>query len=210
VGDVLEGARSNPRSQTTYTSGVHDRDFTRRTLGRVHIAPPDPAWPEQFLRERERLRPLLGRIADELEHYGSTAVAGLSAKPIIDMMGPVASLDQADMLSLSLVSAGYRKIDAGFIKRRFFRRDPEGAGPAFHLHLVVCPTWPLKNEIILRDWLSQYPEVARAYETLKMELALTNGDDMPRYTEGKTSFLRRVVNEARLSIGLAAEQDWEE
>lgn len=197
-------------SRAAYTRGMHDTEYARRALGHVYIAPPDAAWAEQFLCEHERLRALLGHIADKLQHYGSTAVAGLSAKPIIDMMAPVSSLDQADALGHRLVMGGYRKIDAGFIRRRFFRRDAEGGGPAFHLHLAVCPTWPLKNELLLRDWLIQHPEVARAYEALKLELAAAYGDDMPRYTAGKTWFLRGVVNDARLSIGLPIEQDWDE
>lgn len=189
---------------------MRDTEYSRRALGHVYIVRPDTAWAEQFLHERERLQPLLGHIADKLQHYGSTAVPGLSAKPIIDMMAPVSSLDQADALGHRLAIAGYRKIDAGFIKRRFFRREAEGADAAFHLHLAVSPTWPLKNELLLRDWLIQHPEVARAYEALKVELATAYGDDMPRYTAGKTSFLRGAVNDARLRIGLPIEQDWDE
>src|SRR5882757_3743090 len=104
---------------------MYDPEHARRTLGHVSIARPNPSWPEYFSQERERLRPTLGRIADELQHYGSTAVPGLSAKPIIDMMAPVTSLDHADVLGKHLASAGYRKIDAGFFKRRFFRRKVE-------------------------------------------------------------------------------------
>lgn len=189
---------------------MHDKEYARRALGQVHIAPPDTAWAEHFSQERERLRPALDHIADQLQHYGSTAVPGLSAKPVIDMMAPVSSLHQADALGHRLAMAGYGKIDAGFFKRRFFRKEPECACPAFHLHLAVCPTWPLKNELLLRDWLIQHPEVARAYEALKLELAAAYGDDMPRYTAGKTSFLRSAVNDARLSIGLPIEQDWDE
>jgi GrpB-like predicted nucleotidyltransferase (UPF0157 family) len=189
---------------------MRDLEDTRQALGRVSIAPPDTSWPERFSRERERLRPILGRIADELQHYGSTAIAGLIAKPVIDMIAPVVSLDQADVLGLSLVTAGYRKIDAGFIKRRFFRRTADDADLAYHLHLVVSPSWPLKNELLLRDWLIQHPEVARAYEALKVKLAARYGDDMPRYTAGKTSFLRGVVNEARVCQGLPIEDDWDE
>jgi GrpB-like predicted nucleotidyltransferase (UPF0157 family) len=189
---------------------MYDPEHARRTLGHVLIARPDASWPECFSQERERLRPALGRMADELQHYGSTAVPGLSAKPIIDMMAPVPSLEHADGLVKHLAAAEYRKIDAGFFKRRFFRREVEAADLAFHLHLVVCPTWPLKNELLLRDWLIEHPEVARAYEALKMELALAYVDDMPSYTEGKTSFLRKVVNDVRLSKGLPIEHDWEE
>lgn len=163
-----------------------------------------------FSQERERLRAFLGSIANELQHYGSTAVPGLRAKPVIDMMAPVASLKDADEFAEHLADAGYRKIDAGFFKRRFFRRKLESMDLAYHLHLVVAPDWPIKNELLLRDWLMQHPDIARKYETLKMELASTYGNDMPRYTDGKTSFLRNIVNEARLSRGLPIEHDWNE
>lgn len=189
---------------------MRNPEHARRALGHVSIAPSNPSWTESFSEERERLRPFLGHIADELQHYGSTAVPGLSAKPIIDMMAPVISLEQADNLGKHLTKAGYRKIDAGFFKRRFFRRKVKGADLAYHLHLVVSPAWPLKNELILRDWLIQHPEIARGYEALKVKLAKAHGDDMPRYTEGKTSFLQKVVNDARLDMGLPAECDWNE
>jgi GrpB-like predicted nucleotidyltransferase (UPF0157 family) len=189
---------------------MRDPEEARRALGHVSLVPPDPSWPEHFSQERELLRPFLGGIADELQHYGSTAVPGLSAKPILDMMAPVASLDHADELGEHLAKAGYCKIDAGFFKRRFFRRRLEGADLAYHLHLVVSPAWPLKNELLLRDWLIQHPDIARAYEELKVKLAAAYGDDMPRYTDGKTLFLRRAVNDARLSLGLPLEHDWDE
>ncbi|KAA6459058.1 GrpB family protein [Acidobacteria bacterium AB60] len=189
---------------------MHDRERARRALGPVSIAPPDPSWPQHFARERDRLRPFLGPRADQLQHYGSTAVPGLSAKPIIDMMGPVDSLAEADLLGHNLIAAGYHPIDAGFLKRRFFRRGAEHAPLAWHLHLVVAPAWPIKNELLLRDWLIHHPAVARAYQALKLRLAQTCGDDMPRYTDGKTAFLRSAVNDARRSLGLPPEQDWDE
>jgi GrpB-like predicted nucleotidyltransferase (UPF0157 family) len=189
---------------------MRDYENARWELGRVSISAPDPSWPEHFSQERELLRPFLGRIADELQHYGSTAVPGLSAKPIIDMMAPVTSLHQADELGKHLASEGYRKIDAGFFKRRFFRRRVEGSDLAYHLHLVISPTWPLKNELLLRDWLIQHRDIAHVYEALKANLAAMYGDDMPRYTEGKALFVRAVVNEARLSQGLPIERDWDE
>lgn len=189
---------------------MRDPEETRRALGHVAIARPDPSWPRYFMEERERLRPFLGGLAERLQHYGSTAVPGLSAKPIVDMMAPVPSLARADAVGRKLAGAGYRAVDAGFFRRRFFRRAVEGADVAWHLHLVVATDWPLKDELLLRDWLIGHPEVARAYASLKAELAAAYGDDMPRYTEGKTLFLRRAVNDARVSAGLPLRDDWEE
>ena len=189
---------------------MDDAEHARGLLGGVFIASPDPSWPHYFSQERKLLRPFLGSIADELQHYGSTAVPGLRAKPIIDMMAPVPSFDRADALGSRLADVGYRAIDAGFLKRRFFRKKESGVGVAYHLHLVLCPTWPVKNELLLRDWLIQHPRIAREYEALKVKLAMTYGDDMPRYTEEKTPFLRKVVNDARRSLGLPLECDWDE
>lgn len=174
------------------------------------IAPPDSSWPAHFEEERERLRPFVGSIVEKLQHYGSTAVPGLCAKPIIDMMAPVTSLQNADELFPRLALAGYVNIDVGFKKRRFYRRNVEGAKLAFHLHLVDSPTWPVKNELLLRDWLIQHPKVAEDYEKLKVKLAAEFGNDMPRYTAGKSAFLRIAVNDARVSLGLPVEDDWEE
>jgi GrpB-like predicted nucleotidyltransferase (UPF0157 family) len=126
------------------------------------------------------------------------------------MMAPVASLDEADALAPLLSTAGYQKIDAGFKKRFFFRRKGYGADLGYHLHLVVSFGWPLKNELLLRDLLIQNLEIAHSYELLKEELAAKYSDDMPRYTAGKTSFLRDIVNDARLRQGLPIERDWEE
>jgi GrpB-like predicted nucleotidyltransferase (UPF0157 family) len=193
-----------------YTDRVHDREYARQALGHVSLSPYDPSWPACFQRERERLRPILGAIAEDLEHYGSTAVPGLSAKPILDMMGPVGSLDAADALAGQLAEAGYRKIDAGFFKRRFFRREADDTGVAYHLHLVVAPAWPVKNELLLRDWLIGHPEQARAYEALKVKLAASYRNDMPQYTHGKTAFLQAAVNAARRQRGLPEEENWEE
>ena len=62
----------------------------------------------------------------------------------------------------------------------------------------------------LRDWLTQHPDVARAYDLLKVKLAAVYGNDMPRYTGGKASLLRRTVDDARRSKGLPEEHDWNE
>lgn len=189
---------------------MHDPELVRQTLGRVYLVPSNPTWAEHFSHERQRLQGSLGAVVNELQHYGSTAVPGILAKPIIDMMAPVSSLERADAFDGSLAVAGYQKVDAGFCKRRFYRKEPRNGEPAFHLHLVVAPSWPIKDELLLRDWMIQHPEIAREYEALKLALAGAHAQDMPQYTQGKTSFLRRIVNDARLSQGLPAREDWEE
>lgn len=183
---------------------------TRNQLGEVSVTSPDETWPAQFEAERRRLLSVLGKSGKSLQHFGSTAVPNLKAKPIIDMMAPIASLPIDCELSRRLAEFGYIEVNAGFYKRAFFRRSGNGIEPAFHLHLVVAPNWPMKNELLLRDWLIANPDLATAYEALKLELARQFPRDMPRYTSGKTAFLRAAVNEARASIGLPPERDWDE
>ena len=166
------------------------------------VLPPDPSWPRHFFRERDLLRPVLGCIADQLQHYGSTAVPGLSAKPIIDMMAPVAGLQQADALADPLAALGFSKIDAGFFKRRFFRRKANDSDLVYHLHLAVAPAWPPKNELLVRDWLIHHPDVAREYELLKFALAAEYENDMPGYTRCKSTFLERST--CRMPVSAAA------
>ena len=186
------------------------RNTARDVLGTVSIAAPDPSWPDHFRTERTRLFAFIGQLAADLEHFGSTAVPNLKAKPIIDMMAPINALPVSDELAHSLSKAGYAAVDAGFSKRAFYRFAGRDTRPACHLHLVVAPSWPLKNELILRDWLIANPTLARQYETLKIDLARQFGDDMPRYTEGKGIFLRAAVDQARSAMGLAPETDWNE
>jgi GrpB-like predicted nucleotidyltransferase (UPF0157 family) len=181
-----------------------------RDLGGVVLATADPGWPRHFGEERARLASVLGALAGELQHFGSTAVPGLDAKPVIDMMAPVAGLDEAEAFCAPLGAAGYAMIDVGFARRRFFRREPDGAASACHLHLVVCRDWPLKNELLFRDWLIEHPEAARAYAVLKARLAVRFGDDMRGYTEGKSAFIRDTVSAARAARGLPPETDWTE
>jgi hypothetical protein len=132
---VVIGGAFDPSLQVGRTAhpalDAQQQAFEAGARLRFH-APPGTAWREYFSQQRERLRPLLGTIADELQ------------------------------LNHSLATAGYRKIGAGFIKRRLFAKETDAATPAFHLHLVVSPTWPLNNELLLHDWLIQHPEGARA------------------------------------------------
>ncbi|WP_433061539.1 GrpB family protein [Dactylosporangium sp. CS-033363] len=167
----------------------------------------DPAWPDHARAAIAELRAAHPGVFAEIEHVGSTAVPGLPAKPVIDLMAAVPSLDAAP----GEVGGGYALIETGMPERRFYRREPSASGstPAVHLHVVTEDSWATRNERILRDHLLSHPAARDEYGLLKRELA---GQDLdgPAYTRAKTELIQRLVDAARTERSLPLVSVWEE
>jgi GrpB-like predicted nucleotidyltransferase (UPF0157 family) len=185
-------------------------DEPRSVLGPVRIMAADESWPRLFQAERSALLAVRPNPFREIEHFGSTAVPGLAAKPVIDIMAAVAKLADLDAAEPALAVLGYERLDVGFRKRRFYRKPDDGSGAAVNLHAVTADRWSHKSERLFRDWLMARPDAAQAYATLKAELASRFPDDAPAYTAAKSEFIRRIVNAARQRLGLPQETDWDE
>ena len=170
----------------------------------------DPAWSTYFEQEMARLSSASRVCLNDLQHFGSTAIPKLIAKPIIDMMAPVANLDEAHRCGHTLRSLGYCPVETDFAQRALFRRDDPFHQLAYHLHLVVCDHWPAKNELLFRDWLRTHEDAAMAYAELKRSVAVESDGDERRYTYGKSDFIRSIVCKARHAAGLPPETDWSE
>ena len=166
-------------------------------IDRIEIVPSDPRWPEAFAIEAACIRAALaahGELA--IEHVGSTAVPGLDAKPVIDMI-----LIKADMTCWPLFVAPLQAL--GYVlwadnprrDRLFFVKGmpPFGTGRTHHLH-VRTPA-DSRRECMFRDWLRAHPEDATRYAALKRELAAAHADDREAYTEGKTAFIEALLRE---------------
>ena len=170
----------------------------------VSIVPYDPNWPIMFAQERDHLlsclpREMIGRI----EHFGSTAIPGLAAKPIVDMLVEVRSLEETKSRIVPvLVAQGYdyfwrptRGDDIPPFYAWFIKRDAAGAR-THHIHMVEkdFEQW---DRLLFRDYLIEHPEVAEEYEDLKLRLARDHPNDRVAYTEGKTDFVVRVTQVAK-------------
>ena len=166
---------------------------------KIHIEPYDPTWPSLYAEEARRLGAIFpdGTFL-EMEHIGSTAVPGLAAKPVIDIMGLVRSLDVARRGFVAPIEAlGYACwADNPAPDRMFFVRGlPPAPKRTHHLHLVERPS-ELRRHLIFRDALRRDPQAARAYAKLKQRMANTHARDREAYTNSKKAFIDSVVANA--------------
>lgn len=154
----------------------------------VRLAPYDPSWPVLFSREQERLLLVFPQFL-AVEHIGSTAVQGLSAKPIIDILAGLPSIAAADTLFERILACGYttsREFNAELTDRRWFMRSADGHR-THHLHVVVHlgPVW--QEWLRFRNLLRQNPRLTQSYLKLKSELAVHFRQDREAYTHERQS-----------------------
>jgi GrpB-like predicted nucleotidyltransferase (UPF0157 family) len=176
----------------------------------ITIADYDPAWPQIYAAERAPILAVAGPRLLALEHIGSTAIPGLCAKPIIDMMAAVAHLDDGAALIEPLAAHGYRLVETGMPGRLLLRKDVAERGVRVHLHIIELATWDTRNERLLRDYLLAHPEAAQAYGDLKRQLALAHAEDGFAYTKAKTGLIQSLVDRARDEHGLPRVDVWED
>jgi GrpB-like predicted nucleotidyltransferase (UPF0157 family) len=166
----------------------------------VEVVPYNAAWPAQFEAERRVLQAALSAwLVGDIEHIGSTAVACLSAKPVIDIMAPVASLLASEAAIAAATAIGYAHHPyRADVMHWFCKPSPEVL--THHLHLVPLGSDLWRARLAFRDALRANPALAAEYAALKMQLARQYRNDRDAYTEHKAPFVRRVL----LSCGLPA------
>jgi GrpB-like predicted nucleotidyltransferase (UPF0157 family) len=177
----------------------------------VTVVAYQPVWPTLAARASTQLANVLGPAVTMLEHVGSTAVPGLAAKPVLDLLAGAPDLARVQRRADDLQRLGFLLVPTGMPDRLFYRREPTGGSGslAVHLHVVPADTWALRNERLLRDHLRAHPHLVARYGRLKTDLAAAGfaGD---AYTRAKTAFVQEVVNSARRGRGLQPVPVWEE
>ena len=159
----------------------------------------DSRWPDLFTQEAERVQRVLGaEQVTVMEHFGSTAVPGLAAKPIIDLLIGVRSLEEARRAVSALAELGYAFWhDNPDTDRLFFVKGlPPNSPRTHHLHIVE-PNSPLWERLLFRDYLRTHSEEAQRYSNLKRELAARFPADREGYTQAKTDYIQQVTQKAR-------------
>ena len=180
----------------------------------IAICPYDPWWPQLFLQEREHLRSCLpAELVRRIEHFGSTAVPGLAAKPIVDMLVAVTDLQATrERIAPLLESQGYDYFwrpthgdDGAPFYAWFIKRDAVTRNRTHHIHMVEAGPefaghW---DRLLFRDYLIEHPEVTREYERLKTRLASASPRDRVKYTLGKRDFIEGTTLQAKRHYGKA-------
>jgi GrpB-like predicted nucleotidyltransferase (UPF0157 family) len=148
----------------------------------------NPLWPQAFAEEADRIRVALGTKALAIEHYGSTAVPGLRAKPIIDLQIGVADIDDGLLFIDPMASLGYDYAGGqGIPEHHIFGK---GRARTHLAHVVVFQGDQWLRCLRFRDRLRSDPNLRAAYEALKERLAADPSNTRATYTDGKTSFIR--------------------
>ena len=166
----------------------------------VRVVPYRREWKSGFVDERKRLKKALGALALDIQHIGSTAVAGLAAKPIIDIGVAVRSLKDVRRCIEPLKKLDYRYGgQAGIPHQRIFVKGPERRRTHF-LHFVELRRTGWKDYLLYRDILSSNAEVRDNYAGLKFALWKKFPKDRLLYTRGKSRFIRATLRRARQAL----------
>jgi uridine kinase len=195
--------RCRPRQRATLVIDHHDGDTTSTpgdwpawATAPIQLADPDPAWPRRASVLATDVAERLGSLLDgAVEHVGSTAVPGLVAKPVLDLLAPVRTLDLTPEGVARLAGAGWElvppELDARPWRRLFVL--PDGARRVAHLQLVARDHPRHVAMLRFRDELRRHPDLAAAYARLKTEAVVEHTADREAYTAAKSSFVAAVV-----------------
>lgn len=160
----------------------------------IELVAYDPSWPSKFEAERAHLEGVLAKwLVGSIEHIGSTAVPGLAAKPVIDIMAPVKTLESSRPAIEAVVGAGYVHYPyMGDVMHWFCKPTPEER--THHLHLVPIGSRLWFERLAFRDALRSSVTLANEYADLKAQLAARFRTDREAYTKAKTPFVNHVLS----------------
>lgn len=170
----------------------------------IELAPYNPEWKEWAQEETALLKNILSDYSPSITHIGSTAVPGILAKPIIDLLVEVSSAEFFPNLRSDLESTGYICMSASAARLSFNKGyTPHGYAPkVYHIHIRLSGD---NDEICFRDYLNSHAEAAKEYETLKTRLAATYKYNRDAYTAAKTEFITKITTIAKAACQPAAE-----
>ncbi|MHA1565898.1 MAG: GrpB family protein [Alphaproteobacteria bacterium] len=165
---------------------------------KIQLVPHDPAWAGKARQESGELGDALGRILVIVHHIGSTAIPGIRAKPVIDLMPVVANLSELDRLRDSMEALGYQwRGEYGLPGRRYCAKDDPATGRRLvQLHCYESGSEEIVRHLAFRDYLRAHTELARDYEREKLRCQALYPTSVGAYTDCKSAWITRVETKA--------------
>jgi GrpB-like predicted nucleotidyltransferase (UPF0157 family) len=171
--------------------------------GSVTIIPYDPEWPGRFEAESRLLQRVLAPwLKDGIHHVGSTAIPGIAAKPVIDMIAGVRDFEEARAAVEPLREEAYvHTPHRPGIAHHFSKPSPRLPETRYGLHLTEPGSDLWRERLAFRDALRNDPALAAEYQALKLRLKRECGFDLGAYTAGKREFVIRVLANFGIELG---------
>jgi GrpB-like predicted nucleotidyltransferase (UPF0157 family) len=145
-------------------------------------------WAARFAEERSHIVGALAGSALDIQHIGSTAIPGITAKPVLDIAVAIRDFESGHALVSALVALGYTyRGENGIPRRHYFER-----GDLYHLHVFVQGSLDWQRHLRFRDGLLASPELATRYSQVKLAAARESGGRRERYQDLKASFIAEV------------------
>ena len=164
----------------------------------IRVVPYDPFWEVEYENESQKISGILKDILVEIYHIGSTAVKGLSAKPIIDIMPVVTNISLVDKHNKEFVAIGYECMgEFGIEGRRYFRKGGDNRTHQIHI-FEQSNRKDIDRHIAVRDFLRAHPDIALEYGELKMEPAYRVPEYIEGYCAGRDPFVKKLGKDALL------------
>ncbi len=165
----------------------------------IIIAPYDPRWPVLFEQEKQQLLKTLHQWSIVIEHIGSTAVPGLDAKPIIDIMIGLESLSCINHAFITaLAQLGYEYVpeyEKEIPERRYFRKNSKELTRTHQIHIAQKESEFWRRHLVFRDYLRDHSGTMEEYSILKRQLARIYNDTQD-YARAKSDFIQKILEKA--------------
>ncbi|WP_114569913.1 GrpB family protein [Exiguobacterium flavidum] len=164
-------------------------------MRKVVLIPYDAQWDRRYEEEARLLRSIFGEELVDIHHIGSTSIAGLAAKPVIDILPIVKDIERINRFDEMMRAAGYTpKGENGIPGRRYFQKG--GDARTHHVHVYGKNSPEIKRHLAFRDFLRHQPEEAKQYGDLKMSLSARHPFDVGAYIAGKERFAAELESRA--------------
>lgn len=166
----------------------------------MSVVPYNDLWAEMYQREKILLSSIFGNLIIDIQHFGSTAVKGLSAKPIIDIMIVVNDIVQIEEFISTMQQYAYiARGENGIVGRRYFvKLDPENCDiHTHHLHIYQNGNSHISDELMFRDYLRINNKALKEYEKVKINASLKFTYSPREYSDAKTDCVLRIMDKAK-------------